>query len=74
MILDYGVVRFCWLCLSVPFWIAATILVCFRKRPTDVETLLVGFGPVFLLCVAFVAGHHFHDWIISHWHFARSHM
>jgi hypothetical protein len=56
MILDGGGFRFFWLCLSIPFWVAAAILSCLRKQPTAVERLVVAIWPLLLFFGMFFVG------------------
>lgn len=56
MILDTGLFAFRLLCISLVFWILTAVFARIRHRPSILERVAIGGGPMFIFWIMFFVG------------------
>ena len=53
---DFGRFAFRFLCLSLVFWILASVLMIARQQPTILERIFIGSGPIVVYLIMIIFG------------------
>ncbi len=56
LVLDLGFFAFRFLCLSLAFWVLVGIFAFLRRRPSIIERIAIGSGPMLIFWTMFFIG------------------